>query len=301
MISTRRALSLAGARTSALALLGAAVQALPGSTGGVAQETGRRASSADAETGYAPGIEAEPWRFPVGERMEFSVTFGGIRLGEGSLAVEAVDTVWSRPAYRLAWEMSGGPPFYRVEDRHTSWVQPVPLASLRFDQNLHQGSYRRDRRYLLDPDELTYTRFDNVGGAYVADAREVGIPIPERALDEVSFLYLARLIPLEVGRTYEFDTYFQEEKNPVVLEVLRREEIRVPAGRFQTVVVRPIIKAGGMFGEGGEAEVYISDDDRRIIVRLKTWMKVGAGNLYLTRYEPGNREALIRPPWEEGR
>lgn len=233
------------------------------------------------------------WHFPVGERMEYSVTVSGIRVGEGSLVIEAVDTLWSQPAYRVAWEMAGGPPFYRIDDRQVSWIRPDPLASVRFDQLLRQGRYRRDRRYLLHPDSLTYTRYDEVDGRYVADARERSVPIPAGALDEVSFLFLARLLPLEVGRRFEFRTYFQEEKNPVILEVLRREEIRVPAGRFRTVVVRPIIKAGGMFGEGGEAEVYLTDDERRLIVRLKTWMKVGHGDMVLTRYEPGDPAGLI--------
>ena len=33
------------------------------------------------------------WRFPVGERMEYSVSFGRVRLGTGTLSVEAIDTV----------------------------------------------------------------------------------------------------------------------------------------------------------------------------------------------------------------
>lgn len=278
-------------RTRHLFFLGICGPALAVLTAGAVAVPGSRATRLpDQESAFPPAVD---WHFPVGERMEYSVTLGGLRLGEGSLTIEAVDTLWSQPSYRVAWEMEGGPPFYRVQDRQVSWMRPGPLTSLRFDQQLRQGGYRRDRRYLLDPDSLTYTRYDAVDGRYVADASERSVPIPPGALDEVSFLFLARLLPLEVGRRFEFDSYFQEERNPVILEVLRREEIRVPAGRFETVVVRPIIKAGGMFGEGGEAEVYVSDDERRLIVRLKTWMKVGSGNMYLTRYEPGDPAGLI--------
>jgi hypothetical protein len=246
------------------------------------------AGAPDAGTARTAADTLADWHFPVGERMEYSVTWGGIRLGEGSLAVEGLDTLDGHAAYRVAMEMRGGPPFYRVNDRMVSWIDPSPFSSLRFDQQLSEGSYRRDRRTLMDYGSMTYSRYDNVDGRYVLKESDSGLPIPPGALDDVSFLYFARLLPLEVGHTYEFERYFKEQGNPVILKVLRREEIRVPAGRFQTIVVQPLIRTSGMFGEGGEAEVWLTDDARRIPVRVKTSMSIGSGNLFLTGYEPGD-------------
>ena len=113
------------------------------------------------------------------------------------------------------------------------------------------------------------------------------MPIPVGALDEISYLYLIRTLPLEVGCTYTFNGYFEAEGNPVVLEVLRRERVRVRAGTFKTIVVRPTIQADGLFAEDGEAEVYISDDERRLIVQLKTKMGIGEVNMYLRQFEVG--------------
>jgi hypothetical protein len=234
----------------------------------------------------------EAWRFPVGERMEFSVSWGRVRLGEGSLEVEGIDTLEGRRAYRVAMEMWGGPPFYRVDDRQVSWVQPFPFGSVRFEQHLSEGSYKRNTRYLFDLDGMTYDRYDRVEDEWTARKGETDVDILEGALDDVAFLYFARLLPLEVGERYSFERYFKEKGNPVVIEVLRREEIRVPAGTFQTIVVRPIIQTGGAFGDEGEAELYLTDDERRAIVRLKVGMAVGSGNLYLTRYQPGEGELI---------
>ena len=148
-------------------------------------------------------------------------------------------------------------------------------------QQLREGSYRRDTRYEFDLDGMTYSRWDIRDGEWRPREDEIDVGIPEGALDDLSFLYYARLLPLEVGQRYDLDRYFKESGNPVVIEV------RVPAGTFQTIVLRPIIQTGGVFGDGGEAELYLSDDERRAIVRLKTSMKIGSGNMYLTRYEPG--------------
>ena len=109
-----------------------------------------------------------------------------------------------------------------------------------------------------------------------------------RPLDEVSFLYYARTLPLEVGQTYTLNQYFKKDGNPVVLKVLRKERVRVPAGTFETIVVRPIIKTKGLFSEGGEAEVYFTDDERRIMVQMRSRVPVvGSISLHLKEYRPG--------------
>lgn len=240
-----------------------------------------------------PDTAAEAaWPFGIGERATYAVTFGPVRVGSASLAVEAADTVRGTPAYRVAMELRGGTFFYHLDDRQVSWIAAHPFRSLRFDQRLREGGYRRDRTYCLDQAAGRYWRFDQADdGSWHAPPGDEGLvegmPMPPAALDEIAFLYFARTLPLEPGTTYRFARYFEAEGNPVVLEVLRRETITVPAGRFRTIVVHPIIRTGGMFGEGGQAEVYFSDDERHVVVELQTSMKVGRLNLYLRDYRAG--------------
>lgn len=238
------------------------------------------------------------WRFPVGERAEYDVTFGPVKVGKGSLAVEAIDTIAGTPAYRVAFEIRGGAFFYRIDDRSVSWVAPRPIRSLRFEQRLREGGYRRHRRYELDQTASVFTRedWDAAHLGYRPNPDWSGVPMPAGALDEIAYVFLAREVPLEPGRTYYFDRYFQADGNPVVLKMLRRETVRVPAGRFRTVVVQPIIHAGGMFGRGGEAELYITNDERRIIVLLKAHMSAGDLAMYLREYEPGAPDGYITAP-----
>jgi hypothetical protein len=235
---------------------------------------------------FEPSAE---WPFPIGERAVYDVTFGPIRVGEGLLLVETTETLAGVTSYRVAFEIAGGPFFYKIDDRSVSWVATDPFRSMRFEQILSEGSYRRHRRYTFDHEALTYSRedWDAEASEYRPHVEEQGIGIPPAALDEIAYLFLARMLPLQVGRTYEFDRYFEEEGNPVILEVLRRERVRVSAGRFNTVVVHPVIQTEGMFGEGGEAELYITDDDRRVIVQIKTRMRVGELNMYLREYDAG--------------
>lgn len=278
-------------RGAALAML--APLAFSGAPNGAPDARAGSVESWSAGAGPAAPDTLETWHFPVGERMEYSVTWGGARIGKSVMQVEAIDTIAGVPVYRASLETEGGPPFYRLHDKLTSWIQPAPFATLRFDQRLRQGGYHRDRRHIMDVGALTYTRYDLHDDRFEANDEESDVSIPPGALDDVSYFYFARLSDLEVGARYEYDRYFKEDSNPVILEVLRRERIRVPAGTFNTIVVRPIIKTGGLFAEGGEAELYLTDDDRRIPVRVKTRMSIGAANFYLTEYDAGRPGALI--------
>jgi hypothetical protein len=89
-------------------------------------------------------------------------------------------------------------------------------------------------------------------------------------LDDGSFIYAVRAAAIQVGETRTEDRYFRPDRNPVVLTGLRKETVTVPAGRYSTVVVAPSIRTKGMFAEGGEAQVWFSDDERRMPVQVKS-------------------------------
>ena len=94
--------------------------------------------------------------------------------------------------------------------------------------------------------------------------------------------------PLEVGQTYEFNRYFRPDRNPVKIRVVRKEKVKVPAGTFSTIVIQPIIKSNGIFSEKGHAEMWLTDDPRRLLVQMKSDLSIGSLNLYLRGYVPGN-------------
>ena len=113
--------------------------------------------------------------------------------------------------------------------------------------------------------------------------------MPEDAIDEIAFLFLVRTLLLEPGdEEVGMERYFKPHSNPIVVRVVGREEIRVPAGRFQTIVVEPIIPELEVFGKDRKPRVWISDDERRIIVKVQTSARVGPVALNLTDYEEGS-------------
>lgn len=209
--------------------------------------------------------------FAPGERFTYEVKYGFIHAGDASLEILGEDTVRGVQALHARFTVTGGTRFFRVRDDYDTWFDPRSMSSLRYVQHVDEGRYRANRDFEIDPSRRTYT--EN-GGAPQASVRE--------PLDEASFLYFLRTIDLEPGRSYDFDRYFRPDRNPVRVIVLRRERITVPAGTFNTVVLRPIIKTKGLFSEGGQAEVWLSDDSSRTMVQMRSHLAIGSLSLYLT-------------------
>ena len=213
--------------------------------------------------------------FGFGERADYGVKYGPFSVGRASTEVFRLDTLRGREAWHILFHVRGGVPGFRVDDRMESWMDTETLASLRFRQDMNEGSHERERIFEIYPDR----------GVYTEDQKEPQ-PTVTFPLDDGSFLFFIRSIPLEVGKEYSFDRYFRPDRNPVRIVVLRKETINVPAGKFETIVIRPIIKARGVFSEGGRAEVWLTDDSRRLMVQLKTHMKLGSLSLFLRSYAP---------------
>ena len=212
--------------------------------------------------------------FGAGEALEYAVSFGRLRVGSGRLAVDGVDTVRGVPAYRAVLTVDGGIPFFRVHDVFESWMDVRTLHSLRFVQDQREGRRHRERRYEIFPERATYR--EEIHG----DGTEQ--PSVANPLDDVAFLYFVRTVPLEVGETYTFDRYFRPDRNPVTVRVLRRETVTVPAGTFSALVIQPTVKTrSGIFGEDGHAQVWLSDDEHRVVLQLKSKLRIGSLNLYL--------------------
>ena len=257
-IFTRMAVLLAAAATTS------AAQSTPATT---------------AATVVAPTTKRAKVPFGAGERMEYDVKFGALRVGSAHMEVVALDNLRGRAAWHTAFWVQGGNFLYRVNDVYESWMDAETLSSLRFVQELEEGGKEIERRYEIYPERAIFVQTSKKPAL-----EEKSVTQP---LDDGSFLYFIRTLPLVVGQTYSFDRYFRPDRNPVRITVLRKEKgVKVPAGTFDAIVVQPIIKTKGIFSENGHAEIWLSDDDRRIMLQLKSKLSFGSLNLYLKSYFP---------------
>jgi hypothetical protein len=249
----------------------------------------QRSASARAAADPAPGAHsaADPSlpahsSFPAaGEQMRYQVSLGVFgTVGQGSMEVVGTETLRGERTHRLRMDIEGKVLFASVDTRLESWVTADDFKALRYFRDQHEVNFDRTQTIDFFPAEMVWRASDGGTG-------RLGSAQP---LDDVSFLYYARQLPLEVGSTYTLQRYWKEDGNPVVLKVVGKQRITVPAGTFNTIVVQPIIQTDGLFGEGGEARVYFTDDSRHVLVQIKSKVPIiGDLTLKLSGYTPGDR------------
>ena len=158
-----------------------------------------------------------------------------------------------------------------MRDRAESSIDAESLFTRRFEMHLRVGAYRKD----------LVIRFDqSARKAVYEDGKSLGVPA--RVHDVLSAFYYVRTCPLPDGGTVSIPTHDNEKSYEMVVKVLRRERIEVPAGKFDCVVVEPILKSEGIFKSKGEMFVWLSDDDRRIPVQVKSKVPIGSISVTLT-------------------
>src|SRR3954467_1703710 len=112
--------------------------------------------SAAAQGPERPSGDRAPVPFGVGERLEYDVKFGKLRVGSGDMEVLPMDTVRGHDVWHTVFKLRGGIPFYRVNDKYEVWFDTRTLASLRYWQDIDEGNYEPKRHYEIFPERREF-------------------------------------------------------------------------------------------------------------------------------------------------
>jgi hypothetical protein len=212
--------------------------------------------------------------FLVGERLTYDAKVNSIKAGKATLSVEGLETVRGVGTFHTIFDVSGRVLFKKFANHYESWFDTTSLVTMRHIQKTDDV----DKKYEFYPSQKMYVK-NNDG----IENRSVDQP-----LDEASFFFYLRTVPLEVGRTFTVERYYYAEKNPIVIAVVRRERIKVPAGEFDAFVLKPVIKSNGLFSVKSDAEVWVANDAAHTIVKLRSRLPLGTLYLELRTIEQPN-------------
>ena len=216
--------------------------------------------------------------FRVPERLLYDVTWTGIKAGEASLELTDRDGLLITSTAKSAKWVSL---FYTVDNRVESRLsgdgttrklgQPV-----RYRISLREGKNKRNKEVIFDHDRKVASCIDHLRD----ERKECELPSP--AFDPLSSFYFLRTMPLEVGKSVFISVFDNRKVWNVEVQVLGREKIGVPAGEFNTIVVKPLMKSEGIFYRKGELVIWLTDDEKRIPVKVKTKARLGSVIAQLT-------------------
>ena len=213
---------------------------------------------------------AQELPFGPGERLTYLVRVDRMRAsGRGTMWVEGPASVRGTATLvlRSVVEVGIGP--IKAIDKTDSWFDPARMAALRFEQHHRYLFSRRNFDVEMFPEEMRWASRDSAG-ASMTDA----------PLDELSFIYYLRTLPLDGDSSYSLNRHYDASRNPVCIRVLGRDTLEVALGRFAVVIAELRVKDPRFTGEG-LIRLYITDDADRVPVRIESALP-GLGSAVFT-------------------
>ncbi len=216
--------------------------------------------------------------FKVGERLTFDINFGFITAGIAEYSIPKIMKIAGRDVYQILFQVNTVSTFetlYKVRDRYETYVDVKGLFPWRFEQHIREGGYTKDYSAFFDQRKNKAKTTDGT------------FDVPKYVNDIVSAFYLVRtydLAKMKTGERISLSNFFDNEVFPLDVVIRGRETISVKAGKFDCIIIEPMVKQGGLFKHEGDIIIWVSNDDLKLPVKVKTKIIIGSIDAELTGY-----------------
>ncbi len=234
-----------------------------------------------ATTTVLPPIEA----FQPGETLTYDISWSNI-VTAGTAVMEVKRETIPDGREVLVFDVTGHSAgivdkIIKVQDTVKSVFDPLSMQSLSYSLRESYGKKKRRR-------ELVFDHIHNTVVSKLNDDPSETFAVPEQILDVLSTLYYIRMQEdFIVGKPLTIDVHDSGKNWSVEVQTLGREKVSTRAGEFSTIEVRIYPRYQGVFLNKGEAFIWLTDDRRKIPVKMKSKLKVGSFVFTLTGMKAG--------------
>ncbi len=249
-------------------------------------------------SGPVERLELRAPRFFAGESITWKVTFAGIEGGRARLAVGAPGVVEGRNVVMVSAQARTSGLFAaikRLEDDITSWVDAATGAPVRTESETNLDGKRRITHASFSETHATMRTWAPASRAEGAPMRESNrrLPLRQTTHDAMSSLLMIRGWDAADGARGRFFTLGGRQLWSTVLSVEAREEIDGPLGLRRCIRIGGVstrVDARGVPQPGKKQRtfvVWLSDDERRVPVRIVATTEYGDVVASAESYDPG--------------
>jgi hypothetical protein len=217
--------------------------------------------------------------FKEGEKLTFDVKYGFVTAGIATMHVQKIKRISGRNAYMIAFDVNTVPSFdwiYKVRDHYETYLDVEGLFPWRFEQHIREGSFSRDFSAYFDHRKKK------------AKTSKGEFDIPVYVNDILSAFYIARTFDyskMKENDLIPMKNFYKDKVYDLNIKYLGKERITVDAGTFDCIVVEPLVQEGGLFKSEGSIVIWLTDDDLKVPVKVKTKVVVGSIDAELSKYE----------------
>jgi hypothetical protein len=223
--------------------------------------------------------------FLPGEFLKYRVFYdswmtANLTAGFGTMEIDPVlNTTNGRETYHIT--VTGNSAglftlFYKVRDRFETFIDTQGMMPLKFLRRTREGGYKRD-------DEVF---FDHAGKT--AHSKRATKEITPYTQDIVSAFYYVRTFDFdtaEVNDAYYVDFFLDDSLYHSEIIFEGREWVDTDFGEIYCLKFKPKVAVGDIFQEPYPMELWVSDDQNKIPVLMRSAVFIGSVKIELVEYK----------------
>ena len=221
-----------------------------------------------------------------GEELKFDISWSFVTAGKAQLNSSKFVEANGQKMYLLEAYAQSYPVIdavFKVRDINMSWIAEDLTRSAGYWQSVKEGSYARDEWVIFDYKTNTYTihKKNKKGNIEHRPHTFEGTGV----VDMLSSLYFVRNQELPLKGEVFFDIVNRGDQYPLKVIVHGKEKVKVKAGKFNCIVVEPVISGEGIFvSKGKSLKVWLTDDEYKMPVKMAAEVFIGSVKAELTEY-----------------
>jgi hypothetical protein len=236
-----------------------------------------------------PSLKIPKYPFKIGEKLVFEIKYGFIKAGWATMEVK--DTLYLRGEKVIliqttAKSTKGFDPFFKVRDTVRTFVNFYKFQPVQFIKKLREGGYLYDLYVDYDRNNRiarvkTIRYRKNLRTIRKKDSLE--IPIPDEVYDVLASFYKIRTYTLAPDTVVYITNHDNKKIYDLKIEVLKREVVKTPAGKFRCLKIEPKLRGEAIFKQKGRLWIWVTDDEYKIPVKMSSKVVVGSIKTILKR------------------
>ncbi len=223
------------------------------------------------------------------EIIKYVAHYGLVKAGAITIQVDtALHAINKKICYKTTFEgkaIGSINWFNNINDVFTSFVDTSTKLPVLFIRNIRENKFKKVEKSSFYHDqlkvvvhELKTNKPDSIKEFAISNKME----------DMISAYFLLRNVDfsnIKVNDSLSMDVFLENKSYNFKFKYLRKEKLKTKVGIFNSIVLAPIMPSNDFLRTENPIQAWLSDDDRRIPLKVKAKLLAGAVEMDITSYQ----------------
>ncbi len=222
--------------------------------------------------------------YKSGELLEYTLQYGFFNTSYASLEIkeEKIEEELVHRATAVGKTTGLARLFFKVDDLYEAFFPIDKVKPIKSIRDIYEGGYTRKAETYYDDNNKTATILNKI-----TNERKI-INLKNNYQDIVSTFYFLRkhldITELNEGDLIGVNIFFDQQNYPFKMKFLGIENLKTRFGLIECMKLNPYMEAGRVFRSNKGLELWVTNDDNRIPIKVRANLRVGTITADLTSF-----------------